>query len=240
MFKKNNEIVNGVLLLDKPANLSSNRALQQVKKIMNASKAGHTGTLDPFATGLLLCCFGSSTKLSNYFLNSDKSYIGSIKFGEETDSGDLTGNIINRTDLNNFKLNETIVKNTLNSFHGEIEQIPPIFSAIKRSGIPMYRYARLGIEIQVPSRKIFINKINLLSFTKQGIIIEISCSKGTYIRSLARDIGRKLGCLAHLSSLCRTRIHNLFLENAVTINHLKDSLHPKEFLINESEFINKK
>ncbi|AWD32510.1 tRNA pseudouridine synthase B [Candidatus Kinetoplastibacterium sorsogonicusi] len=229
--------INKILLLDKNINISSNNILQYVKKIVNAKKAGHTGTLDPFATGLLICCFDAATKISKYFLNSNKTYIATIQLGSETDTCDLTGKIIKFIDLENFVLNENLITDIISTFHGEIEQIPPMFSAIKKSGIPLYKYARKGINFEITPRKIFIYKILILNIQQYQITIEITCSKGTYIRALARDIGQKLGCFAHLLALRRTHIDHLSVNDAITLETLKKSLNPKEFLRNIDDIL---
>ncbi|AGF49111.1 tRNA pseudouridine(55) synthase TruB [Candidatus Kinetoplastidibacterium galati] len=211
--------LDGFFLLDKPAGITSNLALQKVRRFLNIKKAGHTGTLDPFATGLLVCCFGKATKKSNIFLNASKSYIATIKLGEETDTGDLTGKVIKKS--SDFKfIDASSIEKALISFIGEIDQVPPMYSAIKFNGIPLYKYARTGVDVYRDSRKVTIYNINLINSTDDIFEIELSCSKGTYVRTLAQDIGRKLGCFAHLIKLRRTRVGPFLLENSITLENL--------------------
>ncbi|MCH3786603.1 tRNA pseudouridine(55) synthase TruB, partial [Campylobacter jejuni] len=161
------------------------------------------GTLDPFATGLLVCCMGRATKISGAMLNADKAYRATLQFGEETDSGDLTGNVVS-TAAPGFVVEEQALRDALSRFSGTIEQIPPMYSALKRDGTPLYEYARQGIELERPPRQITIYRIELLSLNGTQAEIDVACSKGTYIRTLAQDIGRALGCYAHLAALRRT------------------------------------
>lgn len=160
MAKRRGLALDGVLLLDKPVGLSSNHALQRAKRAMDAAKAGHTGTLDPFATGLLVCCMGRATKISGAMLNADKAYRATLQFGEETDSGDLTGNVVS-TAAPGFVVEEQALREALSRFSGTIEQIPPMYSALKRDGKPLYEYARQGIELERPPRQITIYRIDL-------------------------------------------------------------------------------
>lgn len=206
MRKRRGQIIDGVVLIDKPVQWSSNQALQRVKRVLDAQKAGHTGTLDPFATGLLICCMGKATKLAGRLLDADKQYLATLKFGQETDSGDLTGEVV--ADLGkDFTMpsTEDIVA-TLKQFLGTIEQVPPMTSALKHKGKPMYHYARQGIEIERPAREVTIHDIQLLECRGGAAVVSVDCSKGTYIRTLAQDIGRALGVHAHLTALHRTRI----------------------------------
>ncbi|AGF48399.1 tRNA pseudouridine synthase B [Candidatus Kinetoplastibacterium oncopeltii TCC290E] len=214
--------IDGFFLLDKPAGITSNLALQKVRRFLNIKKAGHTGTLDPFATGLLVCCFGKATKKSNIFLNASKSYIATIKLGEETDTGDLTGKVVSQSSDYKF-IDISSIEKTLVHFMGEIEQIPPMYSAIKVNGMPLYKYARTGIDIYRDPRKVTIYNINLINFSDHTFKLELSCSKGTYIRTLAQDIGRKLGCFAHLISLRRTKVGPFLLESSTTLENLLNS-----------------
>ena len=194
MAKRRGLALDGVLLLDKPVGLSSNHALQRAKRTVDAAKAGHTGTLDPFATGLLLCCMGRATKISGAMLNADKTYRATLQFGEETDSGDLTGNVV-ATAAPGFTVTEQALRDALSRFSGTIEQIPPMYSALKRDGKPLYEYARQGIELERPPRQVTIYRIELLSLSGTQAEIDVACSKGTYIRTLAQDIGRALGAM---------------------------------------------
>lgn len=234
MAKRRGLALDGVLLLDKPEGLSSNHALQRAKRTIDAAKAGHTGTLDPFATGLLVCCMGRATKISGAMLNADKCYRATLQFGEETDSGDLTG-IVTATASEAFEITESRLLDVLSRFQGIIEQIPPMYSALKRDGKPLYEYARQGIELERPPRQIRIYRIDLLSLDGARAEIDVACSKGTYIRTLAQDIGRALGCYAHLAALRRTHVGPFSLDRAVTLEALQAMEDPKQTLLGLNE-----
>lgn len=196
--------VNGILVLDKPKGLSSNAALQRVKYIFKAKKAGHTGSLDPLATGVLPICFGSATKLSQQLLDSDKKYTTIIKLGMTTTTGDAEGDILKQQEVNWLPDHE--INQVVNSFIGEQEQIPSMYSAIKQNGVPLYKLARKGIEVVRKPRLIYIHSIEILNIDRQNNTMELAvhCSKGTYIRTLAEDLGHKLGCGAYVLELRRT------------------------------------
>ncbi|HZJ96703.1 MAG: tRNA pseudouridine(55) synthase TruB [Alcaligenaceae bacterium] len=219
--RRRGEDITGVLLLDKPLDLSSNHALQRAKRAFNANKAGHTGTLDPFATGLLVCCFGRATKISTLMLEADKSYRATLSLGAETDSGDLTGEVVQRTELDGIDLSRERVLATLQQFSGEISQIPPMHSALKRDGKPLYEYARAGIVLEREPRQVTIYSIELVSLGADEVVIDVACSKGTYIRTLAQDIGRALGCYAHLTALRRLSVGDFSLDDAVSLEQLQ-------------------
>ncbi len=219
--RRRGEDITGVLLLDKPVDLSSNHALQRAKRAFNANKAGHTGTLDPFATGLLVCCFGRATKISTLMLEADKSYRATLSLGAETDSGDLTGEVVQQADYQAVDLSSERVKEVLTQFKGEIEQIPPMHSALKRDGKPLYEYARQGIVLERPPRQVTIYSIELISLEADTLVLDVECSKGTYIRTLAQDIGRVLGCYAHLSALRRLSVGDFLLSDAVTLEQIQ-------------------
>ena len=193
--------INGIVILDKPTGLSSNAALQQVKKLYEANKAGHTGSLDPLATGVLPLCLGEATKVSQFLLNSDKRYRTKIKLGVRTDSGDKTGKVIQS--IADFSVSEAGIEKELDAFRGEIEQLPPMHSALKVDGVPLYKMARKGIEIRREKRKVTIYEINLLNIVEDVIELYITCSKGTYIRTIADDLGQALGCGANIIELRR-------------------------------------
>ena len=195
--------INGIVILDKATGLSSNAALQQVKKLYEANKAGHTGSLDPLATGVLPLCLGEATKVSQFLLNSDKRYRTKIKLGERTDSGDKTGIVIQS--IADFSVSEAGIEKELDAFRGEIEQLPPMHSALKVGGVPLYKMARKGIEIRREKRKVTIYEINLLNIAEDVIELDITCSKGTYIRTIADDLGQALGCGANIIELRRTQ-----------------------------------
>lgn len=193
--------VHGILLLDKPLGLTSNAALQLVKRLFKANKAGHTGSLDPLATGMLPICFGEATKLSRFLLDSDKSYRATIQLGVTTRTGDAEGEVLQRRDTS--RLTQAIVEKILLEFNGLIEQIPPMFSALKVNGQPLYKLARQGIEIERKARQVTIHKLDFISLQVDRLEIDVQCSKGTYIRTLAEDIGERLGCGGHVVGLRR-------------------------------------
>ncbi|MEL0618109.1 tRNA pseudouridine(55) synthase TruB [Cobetia marina] len=195
--------IDGVLLLDKPKGMSSNYALQKARRLYQAQKAGHTGTLDPMATGLLPVCFGEATKFSSHLLEADKVYRARIKFGQVTDTGDAEGEILREREIP--ELAESELEAVLDRFRGEIDQVPPMYSALKHQGRPLYELARQGIEIERAVRRVTIYNMALLVRHSDGIEIEVAVSKGTYIRSLAEDIGEALGCGAHLTALRRLK-----------------------------------
>ena len=193
--------VNGIILLDKAKGESSNHALQRIKRLFHAKKAGHTGSLDPLATGVLPLCLGEATKISQFLLDSDKRYLAKVKLGERTDSGDSEGVVIDvqrRIDVDYDALVQTLTK-----FEGEIKQLPPMYSALKHHGVPLYKLARKGISIKRKVRAVTIHKIGLMNFDNNIAEIDVTCSKGTYIRTLADDLGQELGCGAHVIELRR-------------------------------------
>ena len=211
-------VVSGLLLLDKPAGYSSNHALQKVKRLFRAEKAGHTGTLDPFATGLLTICLGEATKFSSYGLEGDKCYHATLKLGITTTTGDIEGEILTRHDVT---LSRSDIDRVLPRFRGTISQIPPIYSALKVAGKPMYDYARKGIDVERKAREVEIKRLACVEFAGDELVIDVSCSKGTYIRTLAEDIGAALGCGAHLTALRRTASVALTIEQANTLEQLE-------------------
>jgi tRNA pseudouridine55 synthase len=212
--------VDGVILLDKPLGFSSNQALQTVRRLYNAEKAGHTGTLDPLATGLLPLCFGEATKFSGELLNADKRYVARIKLGIETDTCDAEGRVLI---VHPVISTENDALAVLQKFVGDIEQIPPMHSALKRDGKPLYEYARAGIELERAPRRITIFSLTLVAWNPEPdtLDVEVHCSKGTYVRTLALDIGRQLGCGAHLSALRRTAIGRLSIAAAHTLERIE-------------------
>ena len=216
--------IDGVVLLDKPAGMSSQGAVTAVKRAFNAEKAGHTGTLDPMATGLLPVCLGEATKYSQDLLDADKTYIAQVKFGSRTDTGDAEGQIIEELPLPVFA-DEVAMRMALDSllpkFTGPISQVPPMYSALKRDGKPLYEYARAGVELERAPRDITIHKICWTNIHWPEATLEVSCSKGTYIRVLAEDIGNALGCGAHLVGLRRTEVGHLTLEQSFVIESIQ-------------------
>ncbi|MGB0126571.1 MAG: tRNA pseudouridine(55) synthase TruB [Rhodocyclaceae bacterium] len=210
--------VDGVLLLDKPQGLTSNGALQSVRRLFQAAKAGHTGTLDPLATGLLPVCFGEATKFSQGLFDADKRYRAGIALGVRTDTADAEGaEIAHRPVL----VTRQQVEAALARFVGEIDQVPPMYSALKRGGRPLYELARQGVEVERAPRRVHIYAIDLGRFDGEALEIEVHCSKGTYIRTLADDLGEHLGCGAHLSSLRRTATAGFEIAAAVTLDTLE-------------------
>lgn len=212
--------VNGILIIDKPQGVTSNGVLQQVKRLYGAAKAGHTGSLDPLATGVLPLCFGEATKFSQLMLDSDKSYVAEGKLGVSTDSGDSDGQVVSEravpADLSKAKLEAV-----LEQFRGDIEQVPSMYSALKHKGRPLYEYAREGIEIERPARPVTIHSLELVGFEADRFRIAVTCSKGTYIRSLVEDIGEVLGCGAHVTVLRRTRAAGFGLDRAHDVAELE-------------------
>ncbi len=209
--------VDGILLLDKAEGISSNAALQRAKRILGVRKAGHAGTLDPFATGLLILLFGQATKVSNYLLNADKQYRATLRLGEETNTGDREGEIVFRAPV---QFDQQQLDAALTQFRGRISQIPPMFSAIKRDGQPLYRLARKGLEVEREARSVEIFSLELVAWRGEELILDIHCSKGTYVRSLAQDLGRLLGCGAHIRALRRTRSGSFSIAAAHTLEGL--------------------
>jgi len=211
-------LISGVLLLDKPPGLSSNAALQKVKFLFQCEKAGHTGTLDPLATGLLPVCLGEASKFSQSTLDSSKSYQAVVKLGETTSTGDCEGEILSR---NGVAVSHVQVNKAIKGLLGHIEQVPPMYSALKHRGKPLYAYARQGKQVQRAPRKVHIDSLQLDDMTGQEIQMTIHCSKGTYIRVLAQDLGERLGCGAHLKGLRRTRVGAFGLNEAHTLQQLE-------------------
>lgn len=211
--------VHGIILLDKPLGMTSNAALQAVKRLFQARKAGHTGSLDPLASGLLPLCLGEATKMSSFLLDADKAYTGRCKLGVRTRSADAEGDIIETRPVP--VLSEAQVKAMFSQFIGEIEQIPPMHSAIKHQGQPLYKLAHQGIEIERKSRLVNIYSLNLLTMRDDELEFELQCSKGTYVRTLAEDFGQELGCGAHLSALRRSQVGPFELDKSVTLEELQ-------------------
>jgi len=210
--------VSGVLLLDKPVGITSNAALQIAKRLYRAAKAGHTGILDPMASGLLPLCLGEATKFAQYPTDADKTYEAVIKLGETTDTGDADGQVILRRQV---AVTRADIECVVNQFIGPIMQTPPMYSALKHQGQPLYKYARKGIEIERAARPVTVHKIEIMSCAIDRFSIRVDCSKGTYIRVLAEDIGEMLGCGAHLIGLRRTRVGAFILDPAITLDSVE-------------------
>lgn len=213
--------VHGVVLLDKPTGISSNDALQKVKRIYFADKAGHTGALDPLATGMLPICLGEATKFSQFLLDSDKRYRVIAKLGERTNTSDSDGEVVETREVN---VDQALLESCIEKFRGESDQIPSMFSALKYQGKPLYEYARQGIEVPRESRKITVYEIILHRFEGDEVEMEVHCSKGTYIRTIVDDLGEMLGCGAHVTMLRRTEVANYPYEKMVTLEQLNELL----------------
>ncbi|MCG1042277.1 tRNA pseudouridine(55) synthase TruB [Mycetohabitans sp. B8] len=219
--------VDGVLLLDKPVGLSSNDALMRAKRLLNAKKAGHTGTLDPLASGLLPLCFGEATKFSQDLLDADKTYDATLKLGVRTTTGDAEGDVLQTRPVT---CDRAALDAALIAFRGPIMQVPPMYSALKRDGKPLYAYARAGHTLEREARAVTIHALECITCaldSAASVTIRVTCSKGTYIRVLAEDIGEALGCGAHLTMLRRTGVGALTLNDAVTLDELSDAHEPR-------------
>lgn len=210
--------VDGVILLDKPTGITSNDALQKIKRIYFAEKAGHTGALDPLATGMLPICLGEATKFSQFLLDSDKRYRVIAKLGERTNTSDSDGDVVQTREV---KVDRGQLERCIAKFRGETDQIPSMYSALKYQGKPLYEYAREGIEVPRESRKITVYSIELLRFEGTEVEMEVHCSKGTYIRTIVDDLGEMLSCGAHVTYLRRTGVSNYPYEKMVTLEQLE-------------------
>jgi tRNA pseudouridine55 synthase len=226
-FKKARELVDGVLLLDKPVGLSSNDALIKAKRVMNAKKAGHTGTLDPFATGLLPLCFGEATKFSQDLLEADKTYEATVHLGIMTTTGDTEGEHVEVRDVD-VSLEQ--IEAALARFRGPIMQVPPMYSALKRDGKALYEYAREGVTLEREARPVTIHGLDFISYEAPMLKIRVTCSKGTYVRVLGEDIGAALGCGAHLNALRRIGVGALEAEHMITLEELQAHPDPRSLL----------
>ncbi|MES2740173.1 MAG: tRNA pseudouridine(55) synthase TruB [Pseudomonadota bacterium] len=216
--KKIRDLVDGVLLLDKPVGWSSNDALIKAKRVLNAKKAGHTGTLDPFATGLLPLCFGEATKFAQDLLEADKTYETVVHLGQRTDTGDTEGAVVETRAVD---VTRAQIEAVLGQFRGPISQVPPMYSALKRDGKPLYEYARAGITLAREARPVTIHALELIDYQAPFLTLSVTCSKGTYIRVLGEDIGAALGCGAHLNALRRTKVGALDMDGVLTLEQLQ-------------------
>jgi tRNA pseudouridine55 synthase len=243
-----------IINLDKPKGITSQQAVTRVKKIWNAKKAGHAGTLDPLATGVLLICIGEATKTMRFLSDLDKEYVAVMKLGEKTDTLDAQGEILET--VRNISVTKRDIEEVLGRFSGAIQQSPPMYSALKTAGTPLYKLARKGIVIERPKREVVIHSIGMTGFNLPIVEIKVSCSKGTYVRTLCADIGDVLGVGAHIVALRRTRIGRFLIENAVPLdgteeamrNYIADGTNPAvstidaaltriaEFTLTEGEF----
>jgi tRNA pseudouridine55 synthase len=226
-IKRMRDLVDGVLLLDKPVGLSSNDALIRAKRVLNAKKAGHTGTLDPFATGLLPLCFGEATKFSQDLLEADKTYEATVHLGIMTNTGDTEGEAIETLPV---EVTEAQIEAALARFRGPILQVPPMYSALKRDGKAYYEYAREGITLDREARPVTIHALEFMSYEAPFLKMRVTCSKGTYVRVLGEDIGAALGCGAHLNALRRTQVGPLTIDGMITMEALQAHAEPLSLL----------
>ncbi len=213
-------MISGILIINKPAGPTSHDIVDEIRKISGIKQVGHTGTLDPFAEGLLIILVGKATKLQSHFMNMNKTYLAALKLGKTTDTYDITGIKSQITSTKLQTITKSQIQNILNTFIGEIEQMPPAFSAIKIKGHKAYELARKGIKPNLQSRKVKIYDIKILDYKYPKLEIEVKCGKGTYIRSLAHDIGQKLNCGAYLEKLVRTQIGKFNIKNSVKMSKL--------------------
>ena len=223
--KKNCRELNGILLIDKPHGMTSNQVLQKAKRILQACKAGHTGSLDPIATGLLPLCFGEATKVSQFMLDADKQYWVRIKLGEATTTYDIEGEVVSTGAVN---VDQRQIEKALESFTGTISQLPPMYSAVKQGGQALYKLAREGKEVERSPREVTVYRIDLLNFDGEYLELEILCSKGTYVRTIAHDLGQMLDCGAHVVELRRLGVGDFRIDEAVALEDVEDLQSPEE------------
>ena len=223
--RKRGRDIHGVFLLDKPQGMSSNDIMQKVKRIFQANKAGHTGALDPLATGMLPICLGEATKFSQFLLDADKRYLVTAKLGERTDTSDAEGQIV---ETRNVKVKTPEILTALEQFRGDILQVPTMFSALKHNGKPLYEYARQGITVEREARPITIFELNFIEYNAPYLTLEVHCSKGTYIRTLVDDLGEVLGCGAHVTMLRRTAVADYPTEKMLDWHALQSLAEPQD------------
>lgn len=223
--------VDGIVLLNKPLGLSSNQALQKVRRLYQAEKAGHTGALDPLATGMLPLCFGEATKFSQYLLDADKRYLTTVLLGVRTTTGDAEGEVLTHQSVP--ELSDEELEALLDNFRGAIEQTPPMYSALKHNGRPLYEYAREGITIERKRRQVTISTLRVVERTQNTITLDISCSKGTYIRTIGEDIGEALGCGAHLQALHRISSASYDPDNMISFERMEAAASQGEKVLDE-------
>ena len=226
--------MDGVIIINKPKGYTSSDVVQKVRKVLNTKKVGHAGTLDPLATGVLPVLVGKGTKLSKYLMEHDKTYIATVTLGEKKSTGDLEGETIEIKEVENITQN--LIEQTLSIFLGKQKQLPPMYSAIKKDGKKLYEYAREGIEVERNPREIEIKDIKLLAYEKNTITFEVSCSKGTYIRTLCEDIAQRLGTVGYMSDLKRTRVNQFKIEDSVDLENINKFISIEE-IFSDKEFI---
>lgn len=219
---------NGIIIIDKPVDMTSARVVSIVKKTFRAKKVGHTGTLDPFAEGVLICCVNQATRLAGFLLHGSKKYVAELKLGQETDTQDLTGTVVATAKAVDYS--PQTIQSVFESFKGPIEQLPPVYSALKQKGVPLYKLARRGQPVQKPPRQVQIYDICVNNVDLPYVRFEVSCSAGTYIRTLGADIGRKLGCGGHLSALKRIASSGFTLDQAIPLSALEESVRSRKVL----------
>jgi tRNA pseudouridine55 synthase len=212
--------LDGILVVDKPVDMTSAKVVSVVKNALQADKVGHAGTLDPFAEGVLICCINRATRLAGFLLRGPKKYVAKLRLGQETDTQDKTGKVI--ATVESVEYPQETIRTVFESFQGIVEQLPPIFSALKHRGIPLYRLARRGQPVQKPPRRVQIYDIAVREIELPDVCFEVSCSAGTYIRTLGSDIGKKLGCGGHLVALQRVESSGFKLDQAIPVSDLKD------------------
>lgn len=227
---------NGIIVIDKPAGMTSAQVVSRVKRMTGAKKVGHTGTLDPFATGLMICGINGGTRISRFFLSGDKTYEAGLLLGSDTDTMDCTGTVVSNCEENFFSSSEEqydseFFKALFKKFVGKQSQLPPVYSALKHNGVPLYKLARQGTPVQKPPRNITIYSLSLKMLSLPSVFFEVSCSTGTYIRTLASDIGKTVGSGGHLFSLRRTETCGFKVEDSVTLDELEASENPESFII---------
>ena len=213
-------ISNGIIVIDKPKNISSARVVTIVKKALNAGKVGHAGTLDPFAEGILICCVNQATRLAGFLQSGSKKYAAVLKLGQETDTQDLTGTVVFAA--KSVAFSRPVIQSVFESFKGSIEQLPPVYSALKHKGVPLYKFARRGQPVQKPPRRVDIYDISINDVDLPYVRFEVLCSAGTYIRTLGADIGKKLGCGGHLTALKRIESSGFTLDRAIPLSALEE------------------
>lgn len=214
-----NALISGVITVDKPPNVSSAGVVAKIKRILKARKVGHTGTLDPMATGVLVCCINKATRIAQFLIHNKKRYCATLHLGIATDTQDATGKIVSSAGTND--INADHIGRVIKKFEGSYLQSPPAFSALKMKGIPLYRYARVGRPVQKPARKVLIESIDIISINMPFIEFDVSCSSGTYVRTLCADIGKELGCGGHLKRLRRTECGHFTIDTALTVSEIE-------------------
>jgi len=222
--------IDGVLVVDKPTGMTSAQVVAQVKRVLGARRVGHTGTLDPMATGVLPLCMGAATKLAGYLLAEDKAYEGEAELGVETDSLDSDGEVTRRRESEARAIDEQALVDAMGELVGDLQQVPPMYSAIKRDGRPLYELARAGETVERKPRAVRVDRFDLVQFESPRVRFSVDCSKGTYVRSLIADLGERLGCGAHLTSLRRTRSGRFVLAQAVQLQDIKEDCQPDSLL----------